>query len=301
MNNMENVSDFNGVRGGRLHASIEVSARQAAESAELPGLFPSGIRVYIPDLGNDSDRLLVSGAKRLSDLGYRPVPHLAARRFATQAQLESRIKALTQGAGVRDMLVIAGGLSRPAGAFSSTMDVLETGLLDQCGVTDIGVGGHPEGSPDFSEATANEALRLKAEFAKRTDARLRIVTQFGFDGAGFVRWAQGLEDHGIDLPVHFGVAGPAKLTTLIKYAITCGVGNSIGLLRKRAGSLAALTTVHSPELVVEPVEEFVRGNPGSNIVQLHVFAFGGISRTSEWLNARGSWKALPHEPAAAAL
>ena len=203
--------------------------------------------------------------------------------------LDRRIRALAGDAGVRDVLVIGGGCSKPAGEFASTMDVLETGLLDACGVTDIGIAGHPEGSPDFPEATAVGALKSKAAFAQRTGARMRIVTQFGFDGRAFSRWARSLIDQNIDLPVHIGVAGPARLTTLMKYAAMCGVGNSIGFLRRRALSLATLTTRHSPEHVVRPIEEDVLTGVGSNIEQIHVFAFGGLESTADWLKDRASW------------
>lgn len=104
-------------RGSRstLSASIEVSPRQAQESADLPNLFPPGTQVYIPDLGTDPDMVLVKAAKRVSDLGYEPVPHVAARRLTTKTALENRIKALSQEVGVKDVLVIgAGWTGRPA-------------------------------------------------------------------------------------------------------------------------------------------------------------------------------------------
>lgn len=272
-----------------VQASIEVSPKQAAESAELPGLFPTGTRVYVTDLGSDSDATLVRAAKRLADLGYRPVPHFAARRLTIRAALEDRMRAMAEEAGVRDILVIGGGPHKPAGDFKSAMDVLETGLADRYGITEIGVAGHPEGGPDFDAETAIATLRIKQMFADRTGARMRIVTQFGFDGGAFVRWAEGLSALGVDLPVHVGVAGPAKLTTLIKFAAACGVGNSLDFLRKRAGSLAMLAASQTPEDVVGPIERQILARPTSAIAQIHVFPFGGIRKASEWLVARGSW------------
>lgn len=272
-----------------IPASIEISPKQAIESADLPGLFPQGVRVYITDIGTDPTDTLVKAAKRVTDLGYTAVPHFASRRLTTKAALEDRIRATTQDAGVHDVLVIGGGLDKHAGDFSSTMEVLETGFFDKFGITHIGVAGHPEGSPDFSEEVAVEALRLKKSFGERTGARVRIVTQFGFDGEKFINWAEGLREHGIDLPVHLGVAGPAKITTLVKYAAMCGVGNSLDFFKKRTRSLATLATSHSPESVVGPIEEHVRTHPGSAIKQIHVFPFGGIKKAAEWLEERGSW------------
>ncbi|MEL6435328.1 MAG: methylenetetrahydrofolate reductase [Pseudomonadota bacterium] len=272
-----------------IAASIEVSPKQAVESPDLPGLFPLGTRVYITDVGTDTTKTLVKAARRVHELGYEPVPHFASRRLTTRQSLEGRIKAMTQEAGVTDVLVIGGGLERQAGEFSSTMEVLETGFFDANGIRHIGVAGHPEGSPDFNETVANEALRLKKDFGERTGAKLRIVTQFGFDGERFAVWANGLRDAGIDLPVHLGVAGPAKITTLIKYAAMCGVGNSLSFFKKNTRSIAALATSHSPEGVVAPIEAAWRNNPTGAIRQVHVFPFGGIKKASEWLVQRGSW------------
>ncbi|MHB2264649.1 methylenetetrahydrofolate reductase [Aliihoeflea sp. PC F10.4] len=274
-----------------INASIEVAPTQALESADLPGLFPQGTHVYITDIGNDTTDALVAAARRVRDLGYRPVPHFASRRLTTRAALEDRVRRTAAEAGVTDVLVIGGGLDKPAGEFTSTMDVLNTGFFEANGITDIGIAGHPEGSPDFSEAVAIDALRQKQAFGERTGINMRIVTQFGFDAAKFIAWAEGLKAQGIDMPVHLGVAGPAKITTLIKFAAMCGVGNSISFLKKNALSLTALATSHSPEGMVGPIESHVTATPGSAIAQIHVFPFGGIKKSAEWLVERGSWPA----------
>ncbi len=275
----------------RIAASIEISPRQAMENADLPGLFPADTRVYITDVGTDSAETVTAGARRLRDLGYTPVPHFASRRLTTLKVLENRVAMLTSEAGVDDVLVIGGGLETQAGDFGASLEVLETGLFDRHGVRHIGVAGHPEGSPDFSDAIAAEALKLKQDFAERSDAEMRIVTQFGFDSAKFIRWADGLSADGINLPVHLGVAGPAKLTTLVKFAAMCGVGNSISFLKKRAGAISTLMSGFDPDEIVGPIEKHALSNTDSAIKQIHVFPFGGMKKSAEWLRKRGSWSA----------
>lgn len=295
------IATISDSRSTAIAASIEVSARQAVESPELPGLFPRGVRVYIPDIGSDPEHRLIAAAKRLHDLGYAPVPHFAARRLTTRVALERRIKAMAEEGGVRDVLVVGGGPLTPAGDFASTMQVLETGLFDRHRVTDIAVAGHPEGSPVFPDDVARETLRLKQAFGERTGARMRIVTQFGFDGRRFVAWAESQRDQGIGLPVHLGVAGPARISTLLRYAALCGIGNSLAFLKHNARSMTMLATGHSPEIVVAPVEKHVRSTPGTAIRQIHVFPFGGIGKAVAWLVQRGSWSAVltadPERPA----
>ena len=146
-----------------IPASIEVAPKQAIESADLPGLFPAGTWVYITDIGSDPSPVLAKAARRVRDLGYEPVPHFASRRLTTRHALEERIKAMAGEAGVTNVLVIGGGLEKPAGDFTSTMEVLETGFFDAYGITDIGIAGHPEGSPDFNEAVAIAAATIANE------------------------------------------------------------------------------------------------------------------------------------------
>lgn len=278
------------VRTNNIGASIEMTPSQAIESADLPGLLPAGTRLYITDIGTDNTSTLVRAARRATDLGYTAVPHIACRRLTTRTALEERLRAFFAEAGVRDVLVIGGDIKPQVGAFSSSMEVLETGLLDKYGITQIGIAGHPEGSPDFSEQVAIEALRTKQAWGERTGATVRIVTQFGFDADTFIGWAQGLRAHGIDLPVHLGVAGPAKITTLLKYAAVCGVGNSINFLKKRATSIATLAVGYAPEDFVQAVEAHLHQDPDSPIEQVHVFPFGGMKIATKWLKDRGSWR-----------
>lgn len=273
----------------KIPASIEVAPKQAIESADLPGLFPAGSRVYITDIGTDPTDVLVQAAVRVAKLGYKPVPHFASRRLTTKVALEERIKRTVGEAGVTDVLIIGGGLDKPAGEFGSSMEVLETGFFEGNGITHIGVAGHPEGSPDFTEATAVEALKQKQAWAAKTGVNVRIVTQFGFDSKKFITWAEGLKAHGIDLPVHLGVSGPAKITTLIKFAAMCGVGNSISFLKKNALSVTAMALGHNPEEIVGPIEKHFQANPAGPIQQIHIFPFGGLKKSSEWLVDRGSW------------
>ena len=272
----------------KIPSSIEVSPTQAVESDVLPGLFPKGTRVYITDVGTDPAETLTAGAKRVKELGYTPVPHFASRRLTTKAALENRIAMMTGEAGVTDVLVIGGGLERQAGDFSSTMEVLETGFFDKYGITHMGVAGHPEGSPDFSADVAMQALRLKKSFSERSDINLRIVTQFGFDANKFISWAEGIKAAGIDLPIHLGVAGPAKITTLLKFAAMCGVGNSLSFLKKRGGALLTMAAGFDPDEIVNPIEaHWQKGD--SAIAQIHVFPFGGMKKSAEWLATRGTW------------
>ncbi|TIS41338.1 MAG: hypothetical protein E5X01_09030, partial [Mesorhizobium sp.] len=154
------------IRPSSIDASIEMAPSQVIDSPDLPGLFPSGVRVYITDIGLADTPTLVKAARRGADLGYTAVPHMAARRLTTRQALETRVKALAEEAGVRDLLIIGGDVATPAGSFSSSFEVLETGFVDKYGITEIGVAGHPEGSRDFGDEAAIAALRMKSRLGR---------------------------------------------------------------------------------------------------------------------------------------
>ena len=273
----------------RIGASIEATPTQILDKVDMAGLFPVNTRVYITDLGSDDNARMVASARRLWDHGYVAVPHLAARRFPSWEAFESRIKALSEEAGVTEALAIAGSPDRQMGPISASIELLESGWFDRLGFRRIGVAGHPEGSPDISTAALDEAIRQKNAFAKQTDAELYLVTQFGFDADSFIAWAERITRAGNELPIHMGVSGPAKIMTLLKYAAACGVGESLSFLKKRASAVTALATGHSPEAIVEPLEAYWAMNPAGAIRQMHVFPFGGLKKTSEWLYQRGTW------------
>jgi methylenetetrahydrofolate reductase (NADPH) len=273
-----------------LPASIEILPRQIPTSDQLRALLPSGTLVYLADVGapRTNAEMLVA-AQRLREVGCIPVPHVAARRIKSREALERRIKELTELAGVNNVLVVGGGLATPLGPYKSTMDIFETGIIDRFGIKDVSICGHPEGSPDFTEVSAIEALRQKQAFAERTGARLRIVTQFCFDPARALAWAASLAKVGVDLPVHIGVAGPAKFATLIRYATLCGVGNSLSMLTRSAGNIMSLATGYSPETFVLPIEKELATLARPTISQMHIFPFGSLENASSWLRRRGSW------------
>ena len=76
---------------------------------------------------------------------------------------------------------------------------------------------------------------------------MAIATQFCFEANSVIEWANSLAKNGINLPIHIGVAGPAKLQTLIKFSIACGVGASLRVLQRRAKDLTKLLVPFTPD------------------------------------------------------
>jgi methylenetetrahydrofolate reductase (NADPH) len=176
---------------------------------------------------------------------------------------------------------------KPAGIFDSSIQIMETELFDKYNFKRLHVAGHPEGNKDIdrdnTHTNVNKALSWKNEYAKRTDAQIAIATQFCFDPEAIIQWANSLIDMNIDLPVHIGIAGPAKLQTLIRYSVECGVGASLKVLQKRAKDLTKLLLPYEPTSVISELAEYKSQNPDFNIEQVHFFPLGGAKTTANWV------------------
>jgi methylenetetrahydrofolate reductase (NADPH) len=192
---------------------------------------------------------------------------------------------------------LAGGVEKPHGDFHSSMQLLETGLFDKAGFERLHVAGHPEGNkdidPDGSMKNVDEALQWKQKFSERTDAKMALATQFAFDAKPIIDWANGVKAAGVDLPIHIGIAGPAKLQTLIKFAIACGVGPSLKVLQKRAMDVSKLLLPYEPNDVISELAAHKAANPDFNITNVHFFPLGGIKTNANWAIANGGSSAVP--------
>lgn len=287
--NAENHVD-SGLRELLAGYSIEVTPRTAAKVENFRALLPPGTRVYIAHIEGTPFDDMVATAKRLRDEGFPAMPHIPVRSIADAATLENWIGRYSGEAGVDQALVLAGGMDRPTGDFDNSMQLLQTGIFDKYGFTRLHVAGHPEGNRDIdadgSTRLADEAVLWKDAFSRRTDAAMALVTQFVFDARPVTAWADQLDGMGVGLPVHVGIAGPAKLQTLIKYAIACGVGPSLKVLKKRAMDVSKLVLPYEPTDVLSELAAFCARHPDSNIEQVHFFPLGGFAKSAEWANER---------------
>lgn len=267
--------------------SIEVMPRTAAKIDDFRTILPSGTRVYIAHLDGTPIEDMVATARRINDDGFAVMPHFPARSIPDARTLENWIQRYRDEADVKQGLLLGGGNATPAGAFDSSIGLIETGLFDRHGFTHLHIAGHPEGNRDIdadgTTANVDQALLWKQDFSARTDADMAIVTQFAFDAGSVIDWAERIQASGVTLPIHVGIAGPAKLQTLIKYAIACGVGPSLKVLQKRALDVTKLLLPYEPTEVVAELADHAARNPNSLIDKLHVFPLGGIKAGAEWM------------------
>jgi methylenetetrahydrofolate reductase (NADPH) len=258
--------------------SLETTASPRAVDEVCAVPLPRGTSVYITALPNNAPEAVVEAAFRLCEAGLEPVPHIASRHYASRDALEQTLARLTGEAGVRQVLAIGGDVDQPRGPFASGRDVIETGLLERHGIERAGIAGYPEGHPRIAPSMLDQELLLKVASLRRRGITPHIVTQFCFEAAPILAFVSRCAEHFPQVPVHVGLAGPAKLSTLIKYAVSCGVGNSLRALRRNA-SFGKLLTENSPEPILRALAE-----ADAPVAQLHLFPFGGIARTAAWLD-----------------
>ncbi len=272
--------------------SIEVMPRTAAKVEDFRPLLPEGTRVYIAHIEGTPIDDMVATAKRLRGEGFTVMPHFPARIIRDRDELATWIDRYRAEAGVDQALVLAGGPKTPAGAFDSSMQLLETGLFEAAGFTRLHVAGHPEGNrdidPDGGAREVEKALLWKQDYARQSSAEMAIVTQFAFDAAGILAWDRRLREIGVTLPVHLGIAGPAKLQTLLKFAIACGVGPSLSVLQKRAKDVTKLLLPFEPDQLLADLADGLAAEPHSLIERLHLFPLGGIAASADYVARQGA-------------
>jgi methylenetetrahydrofolate reductase (NADPH) len=262
-------------------ASVEVSSH----GGQLEGLreqFAAGTEVTITFLPGDNCRTNVETATALRRAGFEPVPHIAAREIPSREALNDFVARLRSEADVRRVLLSAGDVAAAKGPLKSSRDVAATGFLQAHGIRRVSVAGHPEGHPYLDDATTFKGLEAWRDWGRETGIRVDIVTQFCFEGAPILKFLGELDARDIKLPVTVGLAGPATPATLTKFALRCGIGNSMRALRGQIGRFGRLLVDTGPDDVMRALEA-APCEATASIAGFHVFPFGGLRKARNWL------------------
>ena len=215
--------------------------------------------VYITMLPGNDFRDVAKKAKELAQSGFNPVPHFPARSIKNLKDLKDYVS-MCRDFGVKQALVI-GGSSKPIGDYHCSLQLLETGLFKGF---KIGIAGHPEGSPDISDFDLEKAMRDKKPFADY------IVTQWLLNPDSIVKFISKQS-----LPVHVGITGPLKISSLIKFANIVGAKNSINFLKSNAIKALDLLKPSDPNVLI--------GKLKGSTENFHIYTFGGLKETNSWL------------------
>lgn len=265
--------------------SLEITARDGDRLTEAAPLIPAWTRVNITALGTEDPTARLALAASAHRLGLTPVAHLSARRLTSAQELRSELQALADQETSASVVVVGGDPRRPEGPFDSALSVIETGLLPEHGVRQVGVAGYPDGHPDIDDATLVSALQHKLAALDAQELDATVLTQFSFDVDAVVAWITRVRDLGVTAPVRIGVPGPTSVKRLLAFARRCGVSTSAGVARKYGLSLGNLLTTAGPDAFVDELSGRLDAASHGD-VRLHLFAFGGPQSTAEWARVR---------------
>lgn len=268
--------------------SIEVTPAGAGKVESFGEALAPGTDVNVTFLPGSDPADTARVAARLRDEGMHPIPHIAARSIHDKAQLQTILKALKDEASVDEVLIIGGGVDNPVGDFASSMEILQTGLIQDHGISKIGVSGHPEGSPDIPADALASALAWKNEFAKKEGLSLYIETQFCFEAEQVLAWERDIRAAGNELPIRIGIPGPATIKTLFRFAQISGIGPSMRFISKQAKNVAKLLTVQAPDLLLADLAEGMANDKDCLLAHFHYYPFGGFAKTAAYASAVAS-------------
>lgn len=264
--------------------SLEMTAKdvEALETAAAAGAIPAGTHISVTFLPGENLEARVAAAAAVRRLGFTPVPHISARRLKSQADLETFLDTLARDVAMEHCFVVAGDPPVPEGPYEDALAVIRSGLLGKYGIKHVGISGYPEGHPDISNDKLWQALKDKQSVLNDLGLDFSIMTQFGFDADPVFGWLEKVREIGVHAPVRIGVAGPASVKTLLRFAARCGVGASAKVMTKYGLSITKLLNTAGPDKLID---EMAGGlDPAKHgKVHLHFYPFGGLSRTAEWV------------------
>jgi methylenetetrahydrofolate reductase (NADPH) len=261
--------------------SLEMTARDLRHLDEARPAIPPGTRINVTFLGNEDMATRVAAARAIREHGFRPVPHISARRIGSTDALEEFLAALQAVGASENLLVIAGDPAEPEGPYPDALTLIRSGTLQRFGARHVSVAGYPDGHPRIPDHVLWTALTDKA--AALDGLGGGIITQFGFDSAAVLDWVEQARQKGIALPIRVGVPGPAGVRRLLAYASRFGVGTSRGIARKYGLSLTNLMGSAGPDSFIRDLRDGYEQNRHGEI-RVHFYTFGGLKATSDWIS-----------------
>jgi len=266
--------------------SLEMGADTPQDARRIAELLPAGTPVYVNHLPKHKVEHTLKALIALREANLEPVPHVAVRRLGSRDEARNFLEKAARMAGVTKILLIGGDVPSPLGPYAQAAELLAEEFLGQCGLSQVGLAGYPEGHPRIASAALNAALERKLELAAQRGLAAHIVTQFSFAPNRIVEFCADLARRAPAVPVYVGLAGPTSPVSLLRFAQRCGVSASLRALQAEGMRAVRLFTHVDPTDQLVMLARHARSGSASNVVGVHLFSFGGVARTAAWMNER---------------
>jgi methylenetetrahydrofolate reductase (NADPH) len=263
--------------------SLGMTGKEIPDLERARALIPAGTRVHVGFVDSEDLATRVGTARAIRQSGFVPVPVIAARRLRSEAMLREYLDALRVAGASGSVLVVAGDPAQPRGPYPDAASVIGSGVLEEHGVRQVSVAGHPGGHPAVDDDVLWPVLAGKTAAIERHGLDGSVVTQFGFDAALVMAWLADVRARDISLPVRVGVPGPASVRRLLWYATRCGVSVSAPAARDYGFSPTDLAGTATPERFIRALASGYDTRLHGE-VKLHFNAFGGFAATAEWIS-----------------
>jgi methylenetetrahydrofolate reductase (NADPH) len=266
-----------------IGGSLEISPRELHRAADVAALLPANTCVYIPSLPGLPLARTLEAIAAMRAAGLDPVPHVSARRILNEEEFRAFLKEAVAKHGVHRVLLVGGDEPKPKGPFVDSLQILESGLLADSGIREIGVAGYPEGHPRISAGFLQEGFDRKRRLTREQGLGMYVVTQFSFAPHRVVEYCANLARTAPDVSIYAGIAGPTDPVALARYAQRCGVSVSLRALRTLGSGIARLVTNSDPREQLITLARYSLQREPSNLVGVHIYSFGGAVRTAAWM------------------
>jgi len=260
--------------GGEIGVSFEFFPPKTEKMEEqlwssvkrLAPLAPEFVSVTYGAGGSTRERTHATVSRIVAETSLRPAAHLTCVD-ATKEEVNEVARAYW-AAGVRHIVALrgdppegVGGRYQPhPGGYQNAADLV-AGLKKIAGF-EISVAGYPEKHPE-SLTQAADIDNLKAKVDAGAD---RIITQFGFDNAHYMRFLERARAAGIWVPVIPGLVPIHNFRQVAGFAVRAGASVPAWLARRFEGLeqdaatthlvAAAVATEQALQLVDEGIKSF---------------------------------------------
>ena len=232
----------------------------------LAPLHPEFVSVTYGAGGSTRERTHATVARIIRETNLKPAAHLTC-----VAATKDEVNAVARDywdAGVRHIVALRGD---PAGGPGTSYEPHPGGYINAADlvaglkkITDfeVSVAGYPEKHPE-SPSLAADMDNLKAKVDAGAD---RIITQFGFDNAHYLRFLERARSAGIWVPITPGIVPIHNFKQVAAFAARAGASMPSWLARRFGGLendpatshlvAAAVATEQAMDLVDEGVKKF---------------------------------------------
>jgi methylenetetrahydrofolate reductase (NADPH) len=230
----------------------------------LEPLKPRFVSVTYGAGGSTRERTHATVARLVRETSLIPAAHLTCVQ-ATTAEVDAVARSYT-AAGVRHIVALRGDPATGVGTtyaphpggYANAADLV--GGLKKLANFEVSVAGYPERHPE-SPSSAADLDNLKAKVDAGAD---RIITQFFFDNAHFLRFLEAARARGIWAPIIPGIVPIHNYKQVAGFAGRCGATMPSWLARRFDGLDADPQTTHlvaaamAAEQVMDLVDQGIR-------------------------------------------